>query len=264
MGKLNTYALFIIHIQLLKIFFFYNQLIVDINQRPLKTILVNEVFRGVVDTFALVINVLNESWNPIDVSVGLFEVDETNGKNMVVQFESLLSNFGLMHHAIAFMKDENNNLSTMATALHSIIIYQLLKFNQIYEGTCFGHVMSKACQYYNKVFKGLMQVDANNAQVVLQKTITWTKKSGKGRKNGRRFILNVGCCLENLKPLSKLNLHSKSSCLKRPWNLSKLSSLVMKVKDYCFTTKSSKSPSVAIVEAVISTCVNNLCYESIP
>jgi len=56
------------------------------------TILVNEVFRGVVDTFALVINFLKESWNLINVSVGLFEVDETNGINMVLQFESLLQN----------------------------------------------------------------------------------------------------------------------------------------------------------------------------
>ncbi len=47
----------------------------------------NEVFRGVVDTFAMMIKILNESWNLINVNVGLFEVNETNGKNMVVQFE---------------------------------------------------------------------------------------------------------------------------------------------------------------------------------
>jgi hypothetical protein len=140
------------------------------------------MFRGVVDTFALVINVLNESWNPIDISVGLFEVDETNGKNMVVQSESLLSKFGLMHRVIAFMKHENNHLNTMATALRSIIICQPLKFNQVYEGMCFGHVMFKVCQYDNKVSKGLMQVYVKDAQAVLQKTITWTKKSSKGRQ----------------------------------------------------------------------------------
>jgi hypothetical protein len=32
--------------------------------------------------------------------VGLFEVDETIGKSMVVWFKSLLSKFGLMHHKI--------------------------------------------------------------------------------------------------------------------------------------------------------------------
>jgi hypothetical protein len=45
--------------------------------------------RGVVDTFTLMIIFLNESSNLIHVIVGLFEVDETNGKSMVVQLESL-------------------------------------------------------------------------------------------------------------------------------------------------------------------------------
>jgi len=70
----------------------------------------------------------------------------------------------------------------MAIALRSIIICQPLKLNQVYEGTCFGHVMSKVCQYDNKVYKGLMQVDVKDAQAILQKTITWTKKSSKGRQ----------------------------------------------------------------------------------
>ncbi len=40
--------------------------------------------KGVVDTFTLLINFLNESWNLIHVIVGLFEMDETNDKSMVV------------------------------------------------------------------------------------------------------------------------------------------------------------------------------------
>jgi hypothetical protein len=70
--------------------------------------------------------------------VGLFEVDETIGKSMVVWFKSLLSKFGLMHHVIAFVKDEGSNLSTMATALCFIIICQPLKFKHDYEGTYLG------------------------------------------------------------------------------------------------------------------------------
>jgi hypothetical protein len=53
--------------------------------------------RGDVDTFAFVIKILNESWIPMYVIMGLFEVHETSGQNMVIQLESLLSNFGLMH-----------------------------------------------------------------------------------------------------------------------------------------------------------------------
>jgi len=122
-----------------------------------------------VDTFALVINFVNESWNPIHVIMGLFEVDETIGKSMVAWFKSSRSKFGLMHHVIRFMKDEGNNLSTMATALCFIIICQPLTFNHVYEGAYFRHVMSKACQYVtnnDKVSKGLMQVNVKDAQDV--------------------------------------------------------------------------------------------------
>jgi hypothetical protein len=39
------------------------------------------------------------------VIVNLFEVNETNGQSMVIQLESLLSKFGLMHHLIAYVKE---------------------------------------------------------------------------------------------------------------------------------------------------------------
>jgi hypothetical protein len=35
----------------------------------------------------------------------------------------------------------------MATTLCFVVDCHLLKLQQIYEGTCFGHIMSKACQY---------------------------------------------------------------------------------------------------------------------
>ncbi len=37
-----------------------------------------------VDTFALVINFLNDNWVPMHVIVGLFEVNETIGQSMVI------------------------------------------------------------------------------------------------------------------------------------------------------------------------------------
>ncbi len=46
---------------------------------------------------------------------------------------------------IAYFKSEGNNLGIMGT--QSIIDYELFKFLQVYDGTCFGHVMLKTCQY---------------------------------------------------------------------------------------------------------------------
>jgi hypothetical protein len=126
--------------------------------------------------------------------MGLFKVNET------IELESLLSKFGLVHHVIAFVKDEGNNLTSMASTLHSIIHYQLLRLLKVYKGKSFGHVMHKACQYAtndNKVSKDLLQVNVKDVHVALQKKITlWTKKFRKGR----RLVLNVGCHFENLRP----------------------------------------------------------------
>ncbi len=48
------------------------------------------------------------------VTMDLFEVNETSGQNMGIQLESLLSQFGLMHRLIAFVKYKGKNLTTMA------------------------------------------------------------------------------------------------------------------------------------------------------
>jgi hypothetical protein len=64
---------------------------------------------------------------------------------MVVQLQVLLDKFCLSHQVIAFVKDENTYLFVMATTLHSIIDCEPLKILRVYEGTCFRHVMSKAC-----------------------------------------------------------------------------------------------------------------------
>jgi hypothetical protein len=55
----------------------------------------------------------------------------------------------------------------MATIMHSIIDYEPLKILKVYEGTCFGHVMSKAHQYAthdDKIFVGLRNVSVKEAQ----------------------------------------------------------------------------------------------------
>jgi hypothetical protein len=53
---------------------------------------------------------------------------ETSGSGMVLQLQSLLENFGLIHQVIFFVKGKGNNLGTMATTLCSIIDCELLTF----------------------------------------------------------------------------------------------------------------------------------------
>ncbi len=58
---------------------------------------------------------------------------------------NLLEKFGLIHQVLAFVKDDDSNLVSMAIIVHSIIDCELLNLFQVYEGTCFGHVLSKTC-----------------------------------------------------------------------------------------------------------------------
>ncbi len=72
-----------------------------------------------------------------------------------------------MHCMITFMKDEGINLMSMVITLRSIVDCHLLKLQWVYKGTCFGHIMFKACQYATndeKVTTGLKQVNVKVAQ----------------------------------------------------------------------------------------------------
>jgi hypothetical protein len=103
---------------------------------------------------------------------------------MALQLQRFLENFGLIHRVLAFVKNEGSNLGSMATTLWSIIDCEPLKMLWVYAGTYFGHVMFKACQYAtndDKVFTWMTLVNVKDFQVGLQKTITYTKNSGKGR-----------------------------------------------------------------------------------
>jgi hypothetical protein len=63
---------------------------------------------------------------------------------MASHLHSLLEKYDLMHRMIVFVKDEGNNLMSMATTLRSIVDCHLLKLQRVYESTCFGHIMFKA------------------------------------------------------------------------------------------------------------------------
>jgi hypothetical protein len=105
------------------------------------------------------------------VIVGLFEVHDTMRFSMVKQLQALFEKFDLMHCVVAFVKNESNNLTFMATTQHFVVYCHPLKLQLIYEGFCFGHVMSKAYQCAtndDKVNVGLKHVNVNNAQTSLR------------------------------------------------------------------------------------------------
>lgn len=103
--------------------------------------------RGTQDTFVLVVNFLNETWEPKHITVGIFEADDTSGAALARQLDQILTRFGLRHKVICTVKDEGSNLATMTRALKNIINCDALGLSEPFQGSCFGHAMSKACQY---------------------------------------------------------------------------------------------------------------------
>lgn len=84
---------------------------------------------------------------------------------MALQLQSLLEKLGIIHCVFAFVKDEGKNLGSMDTTSWSIVDCEPLKMLWLCEGTCFGHVMSKACQYatnYDKVSTRLTLVSVKD------------------------------------------------------------------------------------------------------
>jgi len=70
--------------------------------------------------FALVINFLDENWQPKKVIIGLFEVIETTCQTLVINLSELLDSYGLKK-IIAHVKDEGANLNFKATTFKFVV-----------------------------------------------------------------------------------------------------------------------------------------------
>jgi hypothetical protein len=60
----------------------------------------------------------------------------------------LLVEFNLTSKVMmAYVKDERTNINSLTDAFIYIVSCEPLQLLQLFVGFCFGHVMSKACQY---------------------------------------------------------------------------------------------------------------------
>ncbi len=128
------------------------------------------------NTFVFIVHFLNELWEPCHVIIGFFETIETFENVMALQHV-------LNACVIAYVKNKGGNLSTMTQALTSIVSCEKLGLAHPFVGSCWGHAMFKCCQYATndcKVYVGLITIFIRVTSI-LQKIITWNKKSGKGQ-----------------------------------------------------------------------------------
>jgi len=130
--------------------------------------------KGVCDVFILVIIFLGSDWKPKHVTLGLFEAVEIIKHTLIRILIELLDGYGLRNKIIAYVKDEGSNGNTLINALKFVVKCETLGLDESFQGTCFGHVFSKACQYTtinDKVCKNLKYVFIKSTYANLQKCI---------------------------------------------------------------------------------------------
>jgi hypothetical protein len=136
-----------------------------------------------IDTFFLIVHFLNDKWEPCHVTIRFFEMANKSRNAMAIQVNDVLAKHGLNTHVFAYVKNERNNLATMTFVLTFVVSCEVLGLSTPFVGSCWGHAMSKWCQYAiddSKVCVNLPFFSIKETQSILEKTITWTKKSGKG------------------------------------------------------------------------------------
>ncbi len=61
--------------------------------------------------------------------------------------KDLLVSYNLLDTVVAYVKDEGGNLSTLAKAFTFVVTCMPFALATPWQGSCFGHGFSKACQY---------------------------------------------------------------------------------------------------------------------
>jgi len=79
--------------------------------------------------------------------LGLFETINTYGVAMALQVNQSLQTHGLNVKIIAYIKYEGNSLPIMIIVLTFVVFYEVLGLVEPFTRNCWGHAMSKCCQY---------------------------------------------------------------------------------------------------------------------
>lgn len=138
------------------------------------------MLRTEVDILCLVVNFIDSDWEPRHITLGTYKTSYIGRATLAIIVKMLLSNFHLTDKVILCVKNEGSNLKTLALALTSIVTCKFVALLQPYPRMCFGHIISKTCQYSTddtRTCIGTKKISIEEAQTNFQNTITWIKKS---------------------------------------------------------------------------------------
>lgn len=121
------------------------------------------------DTFAMVINFVDNNWVSRHITIGLLKTPNTFGVFFSKIGKTFLVQFQFVDKVLICVKDEGNNLNTFENVFPTTTRYKLLELEKPFINTCSNHVMSKMCQYAitKEVCASMKEVSIKRAQVVL-------------------------------------------------------------------------------------------------
>jgi hypothetical protein len=86
------------------------------------------------DTFALVMNFIDDGWVPKHVTVSFFEAPNITSVTLAKIIKPLFAKFKLTHKIIAYVKDNGSNLNTLVVILFTIFFVSQYSWNHHLQG----------------------------------------------------------------------------------------------------------------------------------
>jgi hypothetical protein len=108
---------------------------------------------------------------------------------------------------LPYIKDDGYNLQTCASAFIFVVSCKFLASLQPFDDSYLGHPLSKVCQYAienEKVVTRLPFAFIKAIQFVIQKCITWPKKSSKGKQAWEKTCIESGLRPRKFNTLMKI------------------------------------------------------------
>jgi hypothetical protein len=90
--------------------------------------------KGAYDIFSLVINFLNENWEPKKLTIGIFEAIKTTSQALARNLRDLLDFYGLNKKINVYVKDEGENFNSMTRVVKFVVSNEVLGLEESFNG----------------------------------------------------------------------------------------------------------------------------------
>lgn len=143
---------------------------------------------GNYDIFSVMAHVIDVEGHHCSIFTAMLKMDNTSGPDIAEKLGAVIESFGLKSRVLGFVYDGGSNLEACAQFLSNdpFVNSEYFGTGTVFKGSCWAHILSttikKALSSSNEHDKGLSKVNSKAMFDVLQKCITWTKKSGLGAR----------------------------------------------------------------------------------